>query len=158
MHRIRPFNISGPPRPPPEAGDQKVYAPAEDKIVKDRSSGPGGSIITEEKNALKPVFSSAVTDFIGGEDLLLEVARELIKDEIKERIKATLKNNPGLEREIKDAVGMYFEAKVKETYAGLKLAKSGAKLTLEMLPEHMKKDLSKDLEKEVAQLLERALK
>jgi hypothetical protein len=114
--------------------------------------------MADDKTVLRPPFSSTIADVIGGEDILIEVARELIKEEMKERIKEILSNNPALEKEIKDAVGMYFEAKVKETYAGLKMAKSGAKLTLEMLPEHMKKDLSKDIEKEVAQLLERALR
>ncbi len=114
--------------------------------------------MTDDKNPMKTPFSSTIGDYLGGEDLLLEVARELIKEEIKGRIRNVLKKNPALEQEIKDAVGMNFEAKVKEAYAGLKLAKSGAKLTLEMLPEHMKKDLSKDIEKEVVQLLERAIK
>ena len=112
----------------------------------------------EEKMNITSPFSSTLQEIIGGEDILIEVARDLIKDEIKARVKEIIRNDPALEKELKDAVGMYFEAKVKETYAGLKIAKSGAKLTLEMLPDHLKKDLSKDIETEVAQLLERALR
>ena len=114
--------------------------------------------MSDEKSAARAPLSSVLGDFIGGEDILIEVAREMIKDEIKERIREILDANPALKKELKDAVGMYFEAKVKEAYAALKRAKSGAKVTLEMLPEHLKKELSKDIEKEIAQLLERTLR
>ena len=114
--------------------------------------------MAEGKESKLSPLSSRLNEMIGGEDILIEVARELIKDEIKKRVREVLKENPELEKELKDAVGMYFEAKVKENYAGLKMAKSGAKLTLEMLPDHMKKDLSKDIEKEVLSLLERSIR
>ena len=53
---------------------------------------------------------------------------------------------------------MYFEAKLKEAYAGIKMAKAGAKLGLELIPPHMKKEVAKELEKEITSLFESALK
>jgi hypothetical protein len=52
---------------------------------------------------------------------------------------------------------MYFEAKIKEAYAGIKLAKSSAKLGLELIPENLRDEMSKELQKELSKLVEKTL-
>ena len=108
-------------------------------------------------NILKPLLKDGLIDVFGGEDLLIDAARDLIRDEIKEHIKEKLEANPELKKEFKDAIGMYFEAKLKEAFANIKLVKAGAKLGLEMIPESMKDRVSKEVEEEITKLLERAL-
>jgi hypothetical protein len=68
-----------------------------------------------------------------------------------------LNADPELRKEFKDAVGMYFEAKVKEAYAGVKLAKSSAKLGLELIPEHMRDEMSKELQQELIKIVEKTM-
>ena len=110
---------------------------------------------TDDK--LTPLLSHPLKNIIGGEELLIEVARELVKDEIKRIIKQKLEENPDLRQELKDAIGMYFEAKIKEAYAGVKLAKSSAKLGLELIPDHMRDEMSKELQSDLIKIIEKTL-
>lgn len=99
-------------------------------------------------------FKEALPDVLGGEDLVIEAARDMIKDEIKAHIKKKLQENPKLRQELKDAIGMYFEAKIKEAYASVKLAKAGAMLGLKLVPDNIKDELSKEIEFELTKILE----
>jgi hypothetical protein len=94
-------------------------------------------------------------DLIGGEEIILEAAREMVKDELKEHIRKRLDDDPELKQEFKDAIGMYFEAKVKEMYANLKLAKASAKLGIDLMPEPLKNDFTRELEKEIGQIVDK---
>ena len=66
-----------------------------------------------------------------------------------------------LKKEFKEAVGSLFEAKAKEAYALIKLAKCTAKLGLESIPPQMREQLFKELinifEKEINAVLEKTL-
>ena len=106
---------------------------------------------------LKPLLKEGLADIFGGEDILIEAARDLIREEIKEHIREKLETSPELKKEFKDAIGMYFEAKLKEAFANIKLMKAGAKLGLELIPESMKASMSKELEQEINKLLEKML-
>ncbi|UCH87930.1 MAG: hypothetical protein JSV49_06575 [Thermoplasmata archaeon] len=110
-----------------------------------------------DDNIIKPLLSGSLKNIIGSEELIIEIARELIKDEIKRIIRQKLNENPELRKEFKDAIGMYFEAKVKEAYAGVKLAKSSAKLGLELIPEHLRAEMSKELQEELNKIIEKTL-
>jgi hypothetical protein len=94
-------------------------------------------------------------DLIGGEEIMLEVGRDMIKDELKEHIRKRLDDDPELKQEFKDAIGMYFEAKVKQMYANMKLAKASAKLGIEMMPEPLQQDFKRELEKEISTIVEK---
>ena len=109
------------------------------------------------KEVLKPLLKEGLYDVFGGEDLLIEAARDLIRDEIKEHIRERLEANPEIKKEFKDAIGMYFEAKLKEAFANIKLVKASAKLGLEMIPPKLKNTMSKELEQELTKLLEKTL-
>jgi hypothetical protein len=106
---------------------------------------------------IKPLLKDSVTDIFGGEDLLIEAARDLIKEELKDHIKEKLNEHPALKKEFKDAIGMYYEAKIKEMFASIKLVKASAKLGLELMPDKLKKEMSKELEQEINKLIEKTL-
>ena len=59
--------------------------------------------------SIAKLFSSSLEEIFGGGDLLIEVAREMIKEEIKDKVRASLEENPELKREFKDAVALYYE-------------------------------------------------
>lgn len=114
----------------------------------------------DEKNMV-PMIKSVFSDVIGAEDIVLEATRELVKDEIKRVIKIKLEEKPALRDEIKEAISMYLEAKGRQVFAAVKLAKCGAKLGLELLPPALKKDISKEVmsafEKELSEIIAKGL-
>jgi hypothetical protein len=95
------------------------------------------------------------------EEIVIEALRDLVKDEVKKRIRETLDSNPELKKEIKDTIGQLLEAKLKETAALVRLTKCSAKLGMNMLPEHLRDELAKELvsifEKEVSMILEKGI-
>jgi hypothetical protein len=113
--------------------------------------------MSNENKVIKPLLKEGLYDIFGGEDILIDAARDLIREEIKNYIRSRIDENPELKREFKDAVGMYFEAKLMEAFANVKLVKAGAKLGLDMVPKKMKSRMSKELEEELTKLLEKAL-
>ena len=94
-------------------------------------------------------------------DLAIEAVRDLAKDEIKNYIKSKIDADPVLKQEIKEAVEIYIEAKAKEAYAGLRLAKAGAKVGLELIPEDMRAEIAKEFvkifEEEITDILSKTL-
>jgi hypothetical protein len=106
-------------------------------------------------DVVSDLLKTKFPDLIGGEEIILEAAREMIKDELKEHIRQRLDDDPELKQEFKDAIGMYFEAKVKEMYANLKLAKASAKLGIDLMPEPLKKDFTRELEKELGSIVDK---
>ena len=75
------------------------------------------------------------------EEMFIEALRDLIKDEIKNYIKERMDENPEIKKEIRDAILEYIGAKVKETAAMTKIAKSSAKLAATSIPEELKDDV-----------------
>lgn len=117
-----------------------------------------GAAMTEEN-----IVEKVLRDTMGAvhtEDLVLEALRELVKDEVKAYVRVRLDANPELKAEIREAVRDLMEAKLKEAYAFVKLAKAGAKLGLELVPSEMRaevtRELAKIIEREVGAILERA--
>jgi hypothetical protein len=112
-------------------------------------------------DAIGKLLKGSVGDLLKAEDLVLDAMRDTVRDELKRRIRAELDNNPELRQELRDAVRLLFEAKVQEAYAGLKLAKAGAKLGLEMLPPDLRQEIGREVmatfEKEIGRLLEKTL-
>jgi hypothetical protein len=112
--------------------------------------------------AEEPAFERLLRQTAGvvhTEDILVEAVRDLVKDEIKRYIRERLEGNPALRDELKGAVGELMEAKLKEAYAFLRIAKASAKLGLELVPRHLRGEVTKELagiiEKEMAAILER---
>jgi adenosyl cobinamide kinase/adenosyl cobinamide phosphate guanylyltransferase len=99
---------------------------------------------------------SIVKDPLGGlkvEDLVVEAARDLVKDEIKRYIRKKLEEDPKLKEEIRTAVSELMDAKIREAYAMVKLGKCGVDLGIALVPPDMKQRMDRD----IAGLLEREL-
>jgi hypothetical protein len=107
------------------------------------------------------MIKSLLNETLDVEDIIIESLKDMVKDEVKKHIKAALDKDPGLKRELKEAVNLYLEARAKQIYAAVLLAKGATKLGLSIMPGDMKKDLSKEvmsiLEKELGQIMETAL-
>jgi hypothetical protein len=110
-----------------------------------------------DKTAVSRIFSTSLEEIFGGEDLLLEVAREMIKEEMKGKLRETLEKNPDLKKEFKDAVEMYYQAKIRQTLAAFKIAKASARLGVKIAPEDLQEEFQKELEKEMARIIDDAL-
>ena len=113
-----------------------------------------------EERSIIPLIKNA-TEAINAEDLAMEAARELIKDEVKRVIRVKLDEHPELRDEIKEAISMYLEAKARQGFALLKLTKCGAKLGLELIPPALKSDLQKEVvsifQEEISSILAKGL-
>ncbi len=112
----------------------------------------------EKKSIFTPLLEKSLGDVLDAEALLLDVFRDMVKDEVKKYVVRRLDEEPELRAEIKKAISMYFEAKMKEMYAGVLLAKSSAKLGYELIPENLKKDMWAEIESEMTKVIERTFK
>ncbi len=94
------------------------------------------------------------------ENLVMEALRDMVKDEIKSHLRKKLEENPELKTELKEAIELFIEAKLRETFAGIKLAKAGTKLGLSVVPDKMVEELTKEFskvfEKELSSILEKS--
>jgi DNA-binding FrmR family transcriptional regulator len=115
--------------------------------------------LTELEETLTPLLRRTLSDVLQAEGLVTEAMRDLVKDEIKEYMRAKLSEDKELKKEIKDALGMYMEARARELIAAVRLTKAGAKLSFDMVPDHLREELKGELvrmfEKELSELLER---
>jgi hypothetical protein len=107
------------------------------------------------------MIKSLLNETLDVEEIILESLRDMIKDEVKQHIRKALEKDPDLKKELKEAVTLYLEARAKQIYATVLLAKGATKLGLSIMPGDLKKDLSKEvlsiLEKELSQIMDRTL-
>lgn len=109
--------------------------------------------MSDEMN-LGRLFFSSVEDVLGGEDLIMEVARDMIKDELKAKVKKTLDENPELRDEMKQALNQYYQAKVSQTLAAVKIAKASVHLGLRTVPKELQEEVSDEVEKEINRIID----
>ena len=116
--------------------------------------------MSEIEERILPLMKNVIGG-VGTENIVIDAAQDLVKDEIKKYIRQKLDEKPELKHEIKSSVEDYFEAKVKEYLATIKLAKTMAKLGMHVVPEHLRAELSKELtgmfEKEISQIIEKTI-
>lgn len=91
------------------------------------------------------------------EDLVAEALRDMMKDEIRARIRKALEKDSRLKAEMRSAIDELLEAKVRETYAMVRLGKCGAEMGIMMVPEELRRRIEKDLagllEKEMGRVI-----
>jgi hypothetical protein len=113
-----------------------------------------------ERTPIEDMFAES-TNMLRAENIVVDALREMVKDEVKKYIRKRIDDNPELKNEMKVAVEELMEAKIKEGYAFVKLAKAGVKLGLELVPPKMREEFSKDLvsviQKEIGGFMERTL-
>jgi len=116
--------------------------------------------MTEFELPLLKNITKEMLPVLDTENLIIEAVHSLIKDEIKGYIRAKLYEDEELRTELKNAVELYMETKLKEFYYGMKIAKTGAKLGLNLIPEKLKTEISEEitrvLEKEMSRFLEKS--
>jgi len=107
-------------------------------------------------------LNSIIKDPLGAvkvEDLVVEAARDLIKDEIKRYIRKKLDEDPKLKSDVRTAVAELMDAKAREAYALVKLGKCGVNLGIAMVPPDLKKRMDRDIaslpEREMGQVVSR---
>jgi len=102
-------------------------------------------------------------DFLNlvGDEIMVDALRDLVKDEVKRRMRQELEANPELYDELREAIRLYFEAKVHQAYASLKVAKASAKLGMHLLPPDIREEITRDVarivEKELSALMSKAI-
>ena len=110
---------------------------------------------------LLPLLKDATTELLGTEELVADAIRDLLKDEVKRHIMATLDADPALKEELRSALHAYLEAKAREMLAAARLAKSGVKLGVALMPPHLRDEVTKELrqivEQELSKVFERSL-
>lgn len=93
------------------------------------------------------------------EDLLVEAVRDIVKEEMKKRVRSALDEDPELRSELKAAVEELMEARIREMYSMVKIAKCGAELGIKMVPKELREKMERDiailLEREVSQVIDR---
>ncbi len=93
------------------------------------------------------------------EDLIIEALKDLVKDEIKNYVRQKINESPEIKKELKEAVAEFVDAKMRETYAVIKMGKCVAELGIQIVPADMKEKLGKDvaslIEKEMSGVLDK---
>jgi hypothetical protein len=100
-------------------------------------------------------------DLLRPEELVREATRDIVKDEIRKRLEKTLKDNPALEEDLRNAVHDLLTARALEYAALLRVGTATARLGLSSLPENVRRELTRDIvdlvSKELGQIVERSL-
>ena len=100
-------------------------------------------------------------DLLRPEELVREATRDIVKDEIRKHLEKTLKDNPTLEEDLRNAVHDLLTARALEYAALLRVGTATARLGLSALPENVRRELTRDIvdlvSKELGQIVERSL-
>ena len=100
-------------------------------------------------------------EILPSEELFLDAVRDLMKDEIKEYLREQMKENPEIKDDLRNAMLMYVEAKVKESESMTILLKTMGKLGILTLPPEMKDEIISTMyssfKKEIDEIIEKTL-
>jgi hypothetical protein len=100
-------------------------------------------------------------DLLRPEELVREATRDIVKDEIRRHLEKTLKEDPQLEADLREAVRDLLAARATEYAALVRVGTATARLGLHALPPEVRRALTKNLvdlvSKELGQIVERSL-
>ncbi len=107
------------------------------------------------------VLVKSTRDLLRPEELVREATREIVKDEIRRHLEKTLKDDPKLDHDLRDAVRDLLSARAHEYAALVRVGTATARLGLAALPPEVRKELTKGLmdllSKELGDIVERSL-
>ena len=107
------------------------------------------------------ILVKSTRDLLRPEELVREATRDLVKEEIRRHLEKTLKENPALERDLRDAVRSLLEARAQEYAALLRVGACTARLGLAAVPPEIRQQLTREViglfSKELGQIVERSL-
>ena len=114
--------------------------------------------MTDPEDMIREIMK-ATGSTIKIENIMMESFRDLLKEQIKDKLKETLDNNPELKKEMGEAIEMLIEARLKEAYALMKLTKASAKLGIESAPPKIRDEMIKAFtslfEKELIEIMDK---
>ena len=99
------------------------------------------------------LLMNSTRDLLRPEEIVRDATRDIIKDEIRRHIEKTLREDPKLAQDIKEAVRQLLEARALEYAALLKVGTLTAHLGLSTLPENVRRQVTQS----IAQLVQREL-
>jgi hypothetical protein len=107
------------------------------------------------------VLVKSTRDLLRPEELVREATRDLVKDEIRRHLEKTLRDDPKLAQDLKDAVRDLLAARATEYAALVRVGTATARLGLSALPPEVRAALTKDIvdliSRELGQIVERSL-
>jgi len=107
------------------------------------------------------VLLRSTRDLLRPEELVREATRDIVKDEIRKHLEKTLREDPKLAQDLKDAVKELLAARATEYAAIVRVGTAAARLGMSALPPEVRRTLTKDLvdliSKELGQIVERSL-
>jgi hypothetical protein len=119
--------------------------------------------MAENSSAGEPldVLLKSTQDLLRPEELVREATRDLVKEEIRRHLEKTLKEDPKLAQDLRDAVRELLAARAMEYAALLRVGTTTARLGLSALPPDVRRALTQELvdlvSKELGQIAERSL-
>jgi hypothetical protein len=107
------------------------------------------------------LLAKSARDLLRPEELVREATRDIVKDEIRKHLEKTLKEDPQLEADLREAVRDLLAARASEYAALVRVGTATARLGLHALPPDVRRALTKNvvdlLSKELGQIVERSL-
>ena len=100
-------------------------------------------------------------DLLRPEEMVREATRDIVKEEIRRHLDKTLRDDPKLARDLKDAVRALLEARAMEYAALLRVGTCTARLGIAALPPEIRTSMTKDvvelISRELGQIVEKSL-
>ncbi|HEV2166668.1 MAG TPA: hypothetical protein VGS23_06830 [Thermoplasmata archaeon] len=107
------------------------------------------------------ILVRSTRDLLRPEELVREATRDIVKEEIRRHLEKTLRENPVLDKDLKEAVRALLEARATEYAALLRVGACTARLGLAAVPAEIRQQLTREVidlfSKELAQVVERSL-
>ena len=119
--------------------------------------------MTDGSSAGEPidVLLKSSRDLLRPEELVREATRDIVKDEIRRHLERTLREDPKLSQDLKDAVRQLLEARAMEYAALLRVGTTTARLGLAALPPKVREAITRDVvelvSRELGQIVEKSL-
>lgn len=116
-----------------------------------------------ERSAGEPidVLLKSTQDLLRPEELVREATHDIVKEEIRRHLDKTLREDPKLAQDLRDAVRALLEARAMEYAALLRVGTCTARLGIASLPPNIRTAMTKDIvdlvSKELGQIVERSL-
>ncbi|HYB78142.1 MAG TPA: hypothetical protein VEG66_00045 [Thermoplasmata archaeon] len=119
--------------------------------------------MAEESSSGEPmdVLLRSTRDLLRPEELVREATWDIVKDEIRHHLEKTLREDPELAQNLRDAVKDLLAARASEYAALVRVGTTAARLGLSALPPEMRQTVTKEIveliSKELGQIVERSL-
>jgi len=119
--------------------------------------------MAEESSSGEPVdvLLRSTRELLRPEELVREATRDIVKDEIRHHLEKTLRDDPELAQNLKEAVKDLLAARASEYAALVRIGTTAARLGLSALPPEVRQTVTKDIvdliSKELGQIVERSL-